>query len=240
VLNDSKKSILKLLNTQVMKTYFFSILFFIIIGCEKKININTSTNEEKAIYTLGQMYAQRINYLNLSKEEFKILSSGIYDELFDSKAPSKSLVSRQEVQNFIDKRTIITAELEKRKGKEYIKKYLKEDGARVTDSGLAYKILKPGNKERASLNDDVLVHYHGTFINGEVFDSSIDSKEKAILPMKSIIKGWQEALRLIGEDGKIQFVLPSDLAYGDTGSPPQIPGGATLLFELTLYKIIRQ
>lgn len=224
---------------KLFKSFFLSIFFVILIGCEKHIETNKLTEDEKAIYTLGQMYAQRVNYLNLTKEEFNILSQGIYDKLFEKKPSSNLSVDRSKVENLILKRTKISSETENNKGKDYIKKFLKENGAKITDSGLAYKILNPGNKKRATLNDDVMVHYHGTFIDGKVFDSSIDAKEKAILPMKSIIKGWQEALRLIGEGGKIKIVVPSDLAYGDMGSPPTIPGGSTLIFEITLYKIIR-
>jgi FKBP-type peptidyl-prolyl cis-trans isomerase FkpA len=84
----------------------------------------------------------------------------------------------------------------------------------------------------------VSVHYHGTLIDGTVFDSSRDRGKKVEFPLNRVIKGWTEGLQLIGEGGKIKLVIPADLAYGDAGAPPKIPGGATLIFEVELFEII--
>ena len=85
--------------------------------------------------------------------------------------------------------------------------------------------------------DSVAIDYEGKLIDGTVFDSSYQDKTKLTVPLSSIIKAWREALQLIGERGKIEFVAPSRLAYGDKGSYPQIPQGATLHFTVELFKI---
>ncbi len=81
------------------------------------------------------------------------------------------------------------------------------------------------------------VHYHGTLINGEVFDSSVERGQKVSFPLNRVIKGWTEGLQLIGEGGKVKLVIPSEMAYGEHGAPPKIPGGATLVFEVELFSI---
>ena len=83
----------------------------------------------------------------------------------------------------------------------------------------------------------VKVHYEGKLINGKVFDSSIARKEPASFPLSGVIRCWTEAVQLMKVGGKSRLVCPSDLAYGDMGSPPNIPGGATLIFEVELLAI---
>ncbi len=85
--------------------------------------------------------------------------------------------------------------------------------------------------------DTVEVHYHGTLTNGEVFDSSVDRGKTISFPLNRVIKGWTEGLQLLKEGGKIKLVIPPELAYGDAGAPPKIPGGSTLIFEVELFKV---
>ncbi|MBI2601843.1 MAG: FKBP-type peptidyl-prolyl cis-trans isomerase [Deltaproteobacteria bacterium] len=130
-----------------------------------------------------------------------------------------------------------SSQAEKDKGKKYVESFLKEDGVKSTTSGLAYKIVKAGSAKKPSPQDTVEVHYHGTLIDGKVFDSSVDRGEKISFPLNGVIPGWTEGLQLIGEGGEVRLVIPSELAYGDRGSPPVIPGGATLIFNVSLFRI---
>ena len=86
--------------------------------------------------------------------------------------------------------------------------------------------------------DTVKVHYHGTLINGTVFDSSVDRGKPVSFPLNRVIKGWTEGLQNVKTGGKVKLVIPSNLAYGDAGAPPKIPGGATLVFEVELIEIV--
>ena len=87
--------------------------------------------------------------------------------------------------------------------------------------------------------DTVEVHYEGKLINGEIFDSSLQRGKPVTFPLNQVIKGWTEGVQKVKEGGKIKLVIPSDLAYGTNGAPPKIPGGATLVFEVELLKIVK-
>jgi FKBP-type peptidyl-prolyl cis-trans isomerase len=107
----------------------------------------------------------------------------------------------------------------------------------TTASGLQYEILKKGTgAARPTLKNVVKVHYHGTLLNGTVFDSSIDRGEPIEFPLGNVIKGWQEGLQLMSVGDTFKFTIPADLAYGDN-PPPQIPAGATLVFTVELLGI---
>lgn len=112
-----------------------------------------------------------------------------------------------------------------------------KEGVVETASGLQYEVLTEGNGPKPSGPESkVTVHYHGTLINGEVFDSSVDRGETIDFPLNGVIKGWTEGVQLMNEGSKYKFYIPSDLAYGDRGPSPKIPGGSTLIFEVELIK----
>ena len=140
------------------------------------------------------------------------------------------------LQNFTRERNLSVSERNKKKGLKYSKEMLKQ-GFQETKSGLLYKIIREGNDSRATIIDSVMVDYKGSSLQGDIFDSSYDDDEKMTLPLNSVIKGWREALQLIGERGKIEIIVPSDLAYGETGSYPDIEPGETLRFTIDLYKV---
>jgi len=114
---------------------------------------------------------------------------------------------------------------------------LQEEGFQKTSSGLYYKILKEGTGEIPRPTDEVEVHYHGTLTDGTVFDSSIERNKTSVFRLDKVIKGWTEGLQLMKEGGKSKFIIPSGLAYGESGAPPKIPAGATLVFEIELIKV---
>lgn len=105
-----------------------------------------------------------------------------------------------------------------------------------TASGLKYKVIKEGKGRRPNANSTVTCHYRGWLDNGKEFDSSY-GKNAATFPLSGVIKGWTEGLQLIQEGGKIELEIPSELGYGASGSPPAIPPGATLHFEVELFKV---
>ena len=112
-----------------------------------------------------------------------------------------------------------------------------EDGWRSMDGGLRWRYVEyAGSADRPNVEDTVTVHYAGTFIDGETFDSSFDRGEPATFPLGRLIKAWQMAIPQMGVGDTIEIAAPADLAYGPGGKGP-IPGGATLLFKVQLLGI---
>ena len=126
----------------------------------------------------------------------------------------------------------------KKEGKAYWEANKKKKGVITLPSGLQYKVLKSGNgKISPKLTDKVVTHYHGTLIDGTVFDSSYNRGEAVSFRVNAVIKGWSEALMKMKVGDKWQLVIPSNLAYGEQGAPPSIGPGATLIFNIELLKI---
>ena len=124
------------------------------------------------------------------------------------------------------------------KGKAYLEENGKKEGVKTTSSGLQYKVLKQGEGKTPKASDTVSVHYRGTLLDGTEFDSSIKRGEPAEFPLNRVIKGWTEGVQLMKEGSKYQFVIPPQLAYGESGTPGgPIGPNATLIFEVELLKV---
>lgn len=113
----------------------------------------------------------------------------------------------------------------------------KKDGVITTASGLQYKVIKSGAGESPKLDDKVKVHYHGTLIDGTVFDSSVQRGEPIVFPVGAVIPGWVEALQLMKVGDKWQLFIPARLAYGEQSPSPMIPANSVLIFEVELLGI---
>jgi FKBP-type peptidyl-prolyl cis-trans isomerase FkpA len=130
--------------------------------------------------------------------------------------------------------------VEKKAGTAFLTKAAAEPGAKKTESGAIVTSIKEGKGEQPKATDTVKVHYHGTLIDGTVFDSSVKRGEPATFPLNQVIKCWTEGLQLMKVGGKSKLVCPSAIAYGDRGSPPTIKPGATLVFEVELLEIAKK
>ena len=124
-------------------------------------------------------------------------------------------------------------------GEEFLSTNAQNEGVVVLDSGLQYMIMESGDASgpMPAATDAVLAHYHGTFTDGSVFDSSIDRGEPAQFGLAQVIAGWTEALQLMRVGDKWRLFIPYTLAYGESGSPPVIPASATLIFDVELLEI---
>jgi len=124
-------------------------------------------------------------------------------------------------------------------GAAFMKENAKKEGVVTMSNGMQYIIIEAGAKDdiRASLDDKVTTHYHGTLIDGTVFDSSVDRGEPATFPLNGVIQGWQEGIPLMPVGSKYRFFIPSNLAYGNRAMGASIAPGSTLIFEVELIKI---
>jgi FKBP-type peptidyl-prolyl cis-trans isomerase FkpA len=141
------------------------------------------------------------------------------------------------LQPFAQARSARVAEQQKAASKAYLAKAGAEAGAVKTDSGLIYMDLQPGSGASPQASDTVKVNYRGTLIDGTEFDSSYKRNQPAQFPLNGVIRCWTEGVQKMKVGGKARLVCPSDIAYGDSGRPPLIPGGATLIFEIELLEV---
>lgn len=127
----------------------------------------------------------------------------------------------------------------KTEGKQFLEENSKKEGVILTESGLQYQILTEGNGEIPKATDRVKVHYHGTLINGEVFDSSVQRGEPAVFGVTQVISGWVEALQLMPVGSKWRLFIPHKLAYGAQGAGEMIQPFSTLIFDVELIEIVK-
>jgi FKBP-type peptidyl-prolyl cis-trans isomerase FklB len=122
-------------------------------------------------------------------------------------------------------------------GTAFLAANAKKEGVITTASGLQYKVMKSGTGESPKATDKVKVHYHGTLIDGTVFDSSVQRGEPIVFPVGAVIPGWVEALQLMKVGDTWQLFIPAKLAYGDQSPSPVIPANSVLIFEVELLDI---
>lgn len=203
--------------------------------------------DQRLSYILGQNIASQIEELgfDFDPEAFQLAL-----EEFSLEDDSKRSLSDDEIRKTIqeaqqqnaEKRAKEMAEQSEKNtkaGDEYRAANAKKEGVVVTESGLQYKELQAGDGPKPKSTDKVKVHYHGTLINGEVFDSSTDRGEPVTFPVTGVIPGWIEALQLMNVGDKFQLTIPPELAYGPRGTGSDIGPNETLLFDVELLEIVK-
>lgn len=202
-------------------------------------SIKLENDDDKTFYAMGYMLGSNLQRLNLSDKEMSALYKGLSASAKGDKSEVDMPTYQQKIQGLFKERMDKASAKEKEAGVAFLEKFAKEEGAKKTESGLVYKVIKEGTGATPGPEDTVEVHYHGTLMDGTVFDSSVERGQTISFPLNRVIKGWTEGLQLMKEGGKTKFVIPADLAYGDAGAPPKIPGGATLVFEVELFKVTK-
>ena len=188
-------------------------------------------------YSLGVNIGENIKaqFPNLDLKNFEI---GIEDVLNEKKQPKVEGADAQKIiQDYFTKMQAKANEEKIEAGKKFLEENSKRDEVITLESGLQYEVLKAGEGAKPTPNDQVTTHYHGTLIDGTVFDSSVERGEPATFPVSGVIKGWTEALQLMSVGAKWRLYVPSDLAYGERGAGAQIGPHTTLIFDVELLKI---
>jgi FKBP-type peptidyl-prolyl cis-trans isomerase FkpA len=198
------------------------------------------TDDQKSLYAIGYVVGSRnLGPLSLKPEELKVVEQGIVDGAVGKKAIIDVDKQMDAVNKFAQGRSNAAADKEKVAGREYLEKAAKEPGVTKLPSGLVFKTLKPGDGPSPQATDKVKVNYEGKLTNGTVFDSSYKRGQPAEFGLNQVIKCWTEGVQKMKVGEKARLVCPSDIAYGDHGHPPTIPGGATLVFEVELLSITK-
>mmetsp|Transcript_10693 Transcript_10693/g.11760 ORF Transcript_10693/g.11760 Transcript_10693/m.11760 type:complete len:252 (+) Transcript_10693:56-811(+) len=202
--------------------------------------------DKMPFYALGVNIATQIGVQGsfktlLSDEEMDIMLEAFNNQMKgqDTQDPRTILSTYgPALNNILQERTANIQELVKKSGAEFIENFLScNEDATQTESGLVYVPMVVGEGAQPTVENTVEVHYHGTLTDGTVFDSSVERGQTISFPLGQVIKGWQEGLSMMKEGGKATLVIPSDLGYGDAGSGDTIPPGATLIFEVELFKV---
>ncbi|MCC6632423.1 MAG: FKBP-type peptidyl-prolyl cis-trans isomerase [Gammaproteobacteria bacterium] len=208
-------------------------------ACAQAATPAPKTDEEKALYSLGVASGRDLQGFSLTPQELEMVKAGFTDGIRDTGKlkPDEMNAVLPKLQELYKTRMEANAKREKEAGAAYLVKAAAEKGATKTASGLVYRELKAGTGAAPKPEDVVKVHYEGKFPSGKVFDSSVERKEPASFPLNGVIPCWTEGVGLMKVGGKAQLVCPPELAYGEEGRPPQMPGGATLVFEVELLEI---
>ncbi|MGC1508971.1 FKBP-type peptidyl-prolyl cis-trans isomerase [Ketobacter sp.] len=202
------------------------------------------TLDERFSYAYGADLAQRFKEEGINLD-VDILTTAMRDVLQGGsmKMPDGEIVATLDLYQKIhskrkeDERAAI-GEKNKKAGEAFLASNAKKEGVTVTESGLQYKIIKEGNgKNKPTENDEVTVHYRGTFIDGTEFDSTHKRNQAYSPKVNQLIQGWSEALQLMSEGAKWELYIPADIAYGEQGSGQYVGPNAVLIFEVELLEI---
>jgi FKBP-type peptidyl-prolyl cis-trans isomerase FklB len=243
----------------MMKSITISILVFILstqtFAQVKKKPVSTApappvrlmkSADDSVSYAIGLSVANFFKQQNVKNPNTSLVSKAIQDALKntnpllnDQQANAVVMACMNKAQEERNKVNALAAESNKKIGAAWLEENKAKPGVVALPSGLQYQILKEGNGPRPTINDKVKCHYHGTLLDGTVFDSSIQRGEPIVFAVNGVIRGWTEALQLMPVGSKWKLFVPSDLAYGDQQASPTIKPGATLIFEVELLEIVK-
>lgn len=208
-------------------------------------NVSLDTTQQKVTYIVGYNMAQQANSNGLVFDE-ATMSLAIKD-VADGRDPRIPADEQQDImmsfqeeqQSKRDAEMQVAAEENLKKSEAFLAENAEKEGVETTESGLQYKVLESGEEgaPKPSEDDTVRVHYHGTLIDGTVFDSSVDRGQPVTFPVGGVIKGWVEALQLMKVGDKYELYIPPDLAYGPGGTAGKIGPNDALIFEVELLEI---
>ena len=203
---------------------------------QKRMNMSFTSEKDKFSYAVAMSVAGNLFQQGIKEIDVKSFSQGVEDALSGGLKLSPEEANAV-IQNFLQEAQKSQFSKNIDAGKEFLAQNAKKEGVVALESGLQYKILTSGNGASPKETDTVTTHYHGTLLDGTIFDSSVQRGEPASFGINQVIKGWTEALQLMKEGDKWQLFIPHDLAYGERGAGGAIQPYATLIFEVELIKV---
>jgi FKBP-type peptidyl-prolyl cis-trans isomerase len=229
---------------------YLPVVFLMIIGmsCQQSgsvQNVKLETEADSAGYAIGILVGTN------NKQQVENAPGGA-DINLDAMVAAFSAASKGEegamtteeadqiIRRYFEAAGEKEGQLNLEEGNAFLEENKSREGINTTASGLQYEVLTEGTGPKPSADDRVRVHYHGTLIDGTVFDSSIDRGEPAVFGVGQVIPGWTEALQLMSVGSKWKVYIPSDLAYGERGAGADIGPNTTLIFEVELLEIVEE
>jgi FKBP-type peptidyl-prolyl cis-trans isomerase FkpA len=198
------------------------------------------TEDEKALYGLGVLMGKNLSTFSLNAHEVEIVKAGLADTILKrTPVVDPEKYGMAQVDKLAQARSAARAEVEKKNAKSLLEAAAREPGAVRLPSGTIARTTKPGTGESPAPTDRVTVHYEGHLSDGTVFDSSKKRGQPATFPLNGVVKCWTEGVGHMKVGEQAVLTCPSDAAYGDSGRPPTIPGGATLIFDVVLISIVK-
>jgi FKBP-type peptidyl-prolyl cis-trans isomerase FklB len=195
------------------------------------------TTKDSASYALGYRIAQSLKGQDLQDVNFELFIKGMAAGKIAKTDIPDSLLDVC-IKNYQDKMSQEKIAFNRATGKAFLEENAKKPGVVKMTNGMQYLVLTPGTgTEYPTLKSKVKCHYHGTLIDGSVFDSSVQRGEPITFPLNGVIKGWQDAVQLMTVGAKWRLFIPSELAYGERSAGPMIGPGSTLIFDVELLGI---
>lgn len=195
------------------------------------------TSNDSISYALGIFLSENLKSLGVNKLNFSLLNSAITKSLNKQPVLFDMNQANAILQMAAQQKAVKTSAVEKEKGKEFLVKNKTRKEVAETPSGLQYEILVKGTGPVPKREDTVTAHYKGSLLDGKEFDNSYKRGEPLTIPVAGVIPGWTEALTMMPVGSKWKLYIPSSIGYGDVGAGHDIPGGATLVFEVELLGI---
>jgi FKBP-type peptidyl-prolyl cis-trans isomerase FklB len=192
-----------------------------------------NSTADKVSYSLGFRLGSNFG----DSLDLELLKRGFADAIAKKTPPLNDQEMMQAMNTFQREKTARDAMEFKKAGEDFLAANKAKEGVTTTASGLQYAVLTPGNGAHPAATDEVTVHYHGTLIDGSVFDSSVERGSPSTFPLNRVIKGWTEGVQLMKVGAKYKFFIPSDLAYGPQRKSQKIGPNCALVFEVELISI---
>ena len=213
-----------------------ALLLFVACKSDAPKEVILSNEIDSVSYSLGVNIGENIK---TQFEDIKIdnFLTGLKEVIDGTEPKINNDQALMVIQNYFTKKQSALSEEKIDEGRKFLEENSKKEGVITLASGLQYEVITNGSGDKPKLEDNVTTHYHGTLIDGTVFDSSVDRGEPASFPVGGVIKGWTEALQLMSVGSKWKLYVPYDLAYGERGAGPQIGPYSTLIFEVELLSI---
>jgi FKBP-type peptidyl-prolyl cis-trans isomerase FklB len=218
-----------------MKKIILSLILIMGITSINAQNLNTEM--EKVSYSLGVNVAKSVKNQGLTSIDSEAIAQAFTDVFEGNELKISEQESNLILQDYFGKLAKEAQSANVEAGEKFLAENAKRDGVTTTATGLQYEVLTEGSGDSPKETDQVTVHYHGTLIDGTVFDSSVERGQPATFPVNGVIPGWVEALQLMKTGAKYKLFIPSNLAYGERGAGGSIGPNATLIFEVELISI---